>query len=217
VDGLVYGPDPRAGFFDSSNVFHHPGLAFKLRFPSGWKTANQPTAVVGVSPEQDAMIQLELVPEKDVQAAAAKFFAQPGVQRGTASSAPIHGMTAFSAPFAAATQQGNLQGRVSFVAHDGRVFRMLGVAPQQRFQARAAVLDTALDSFARETDERVLHVQAWRIDIVTPEQSLSIEEFAKAYPGPISAAELAILNQVDPGQSYAKGVAAKRVVGLPLP
>jgi hypothetical protein len=52
---------------------------------------------------------------------------------------------------------------------------------------------------------------------VKPERSLSIEEFAQAYPGPVSAEELAILNQIEPGQRYAAGVAAKRVVGKKLP
>jgi predicted Zn-dependent protease len=217
VDGLVYGPDPRAGFFDASNVFHHPELALKLRFPSGWKTANQPTAVLGVSPEQDALIQLELVPEKDAKSAAAKFFAQQGVQHGTLSSTPINGLASVSAPFAAASQQGNLQGRASFVELGGHVYRIIGVAPQQRFQARSAAIDSTLGSFAPETDELVLRVKPWRIEIVTPPRSYSIAEFAQQYPGPATAEELAILNQIDPGQRYAEGVAVKRVVGKPLP
>jgi predicted Zn-dependent protease len=116
-----------------------------------------------------------------------------------------------------ASEQGNIQGRVTFVEHNGRVFRLMGIAPQQRFQGHAKVIGAALTSFARETDPQILGVKAWRIDLVKPERSLSIEEFAKAYPGPVPAQELAILNQIEPGERYAAGVTAKRVVGQELP
>jgi predicted Zn-dependent protease len=82
VDGVVFGADPRAGFFDSANVFHHPDLALRVRMPAGWKTANQATAVLAGSPEQDALIELTFVKEKDVDSAAANFFAQQGLERG---------------------------------------------------------------------------------------------------------------------------------------
>ncbi len=217
VDGVVYGADPRAGFFDSANVFHQPDLALRVRFPSGWKTANQPTAVLAVSPEQDALLELTFVKEQDVDSAAATFFAQRGLERGTLSDSPQNGLSAISGSFAVASEQGNIQGRVSFIEYGGRVYRLLGFAPQQRFQGHAKVIGAALASFTRETDPQILGVKAWRIDLVKPERSLSIEEFAKAYPGPVPAEELAILNQIEPGQRYAAGVPAKRVIGRKLP
>jgi predicted Zn-dependent protease len=217
VDGVVYGADPRAGFFDSANVFHHPDLGFRLRMPSGWKTANQPTAVLSGPPEQDALIELSFVKERDVDSAAASFFSQQGMQRGALSDAPQNGLTAVSGSFAVASQQGTIQGRAIFVEHGGRVYRVMGIAPQQRFQGHAKAIAATLASFARETDPAVLGVKAWRIDVVKPERSLSIAEFASAYPGPVSADELAILNQIEPGQRYAAGVPYKRVVGKKLP
>jgi predicted Zn-dependent protease len=217
LDDVVYGADPRAGFFDSANVFHHPDLALRVRMPSGWKTANQATAVMAGSPEQDALIELTFVKEKDVDSAAASFFAQKGLERGELNDSTLNGLSAVSGGFAVASQEGNIQGRVSFVEHGGRVFRLMGIARQQSFQGHAKVIGATLASFARETDPQILGVKAWRVDIVKPERSLSIEEFAQAYPGPVSAEELAILNQVEPGQRYAAGVAAKRVVGKELP
>jgi predicted Zn-dependent protease len=217
VDGVVFGADPRAGFFDSANVFHHPDLALRVRMPAGWKTANQATAVLAGSPEQDALIELTFVKEKDVDSAAANFFAQQGLERGALSDTPLNGLSAVSGSFAVASQQGNIQGRVAFIEHNGRVFRLMGFAPQQRFQGHAKTIAATLGSFARETDPQILAVKAWRIDIVKPERSLSIDEFAQAYPGPVSAEDLAILNQIEPGQRYRAGVAAKRVVGKKLP
>ena len=213
LDGIVFGADPRAGFFDGANVFHHPELAFRVRFPLGWKTANQTTAVLAVSPEQDAMLQVGLAKQKTAKAAAEAFFSQQGLQTGGVGSAPQNGLTAFGGNFAANTQQGPVQGRAAFVEHGGHVYQLIGFAPQPRFQARSQALGSAIASFARETDPKVLAVKPWRVEIVTPPRAMSIQEFASAYPGPVGASELAIINEIDPGQSYAAGKPVKRVVG----
>jgi predicted Zn-dependent protease len=217
VDGIVFGADPRAGYFDQANVFHHPDLAFRLKFPKGWKTANQPTAVVGVSPDQDAMLRLTLAKEATAAEAADVFFSQQGIQAGRQSTVAVNGMNAVSAGFGASTQQGGVQGRVAFVELGEHVFQIVGFAPQQSFQANSKLLAESVASFARETDRKFLDVKAWRVQVVKPERSLTIEEFAKAYPGPVSAEELAIMNQIDPGQSYQAGVPVKRVIGTKLP
>jgi predicted Zn-dependent protease len=59
TDGLVFGENPRQGFF-RQNAFLHPDLKFAFDFPGGWKTQNQATQVVGVSPQQDAIVAVSL-------------------------------------------------------------------------------------------------------------------------------------------------------------
>jgi predicted Zn-dependent protease len=213
IDGIVFGADPRAGFFDGSNVFHHPDLGFRVRFPQGWKTANQPTAVLAMSPEQDALLQVGIAKEKTAKAAAEAFFSQEGLQSSGVGSAPQNGLTAFGGSFAGSTQQGPVAGRAAFVEHGGRVYALLGYAPQQKFQARSQQLGDAIASFGKETDPKVLAVKPWHLQIVTPTRAMTIEEFAGAYPGPVKASELAIMNEVQPGERYAAGKPAKRVLG----
>lgn len=217
VDGIVYGADPRAGYFDGANVFHHPDLGFRVRFPKGWKTANQPTAVIGVSPEQDAAIQLGMAKEQDADSAASAFFAQQGIQRGSLDDTPLNGLTAVSANFSASSQQGVVRGRIAFVELGKHVYQLVGFSPQQSYLGYEKALAGAIGSFAKETDAKVLGVKPWRIEIVKPARSLSIAEFAQTYPGPASAEELAILNQVEDGARYAAGVPVKRVVGQARP
>ena len=57
IDGMVYGENPRAGYFKGS-LFIHPDLKFVLEFPDGWQTLNAADAVTGISSAQDALIQL---------------------------------------------------------------------------------------------------------------------------------------------------------------
>ena len=41
-------------------LFRHPDLAFEMRFPSDWETANLTQAVMAMSPAEDAIVQLTL-------------------------------------------------------------------------------------------------------------------------------------------------------------
>jgi predicted Zn-dependent protease len=217
IDGIVYGADPRAGYFDHANVFHHPDLGVRVSFPAGWKGVNQPTAVMAVSPDQDAAVRLTLAKEKTAAAAARAFLSQEGIQSGATSAGSLNGLSAVSAGFGAATQQGGIQGRVAFVEHGGHVYQLLGLAPQQRFSSYSKILGSSIASFARETDPEVLAVKPWRVDVVKPARSLSIQEFADAYPGPVSPDELAIVNGVEAPGRYEAGTPYKRVVGQKLP
>src|SRR2546430_5622510 len=57
LDGLVFGNNPREGYFKDSHFFH-PELRFRVTFPEGWTTSNGRAAVVAVSPEKDAAVEL---------------------------------------------------------------------------------------------------------------------------------------------------------------
>ena len=81
IDGMVFGDNPRQGFFKGTS-FLHPDLAFQLDFPAGWKTANQPSAVLGLSEKQDAQVQLSLGGNTAPSDALKAFLAQQGVTPG---------------------------------------------------------------------------------------------------------------------------------------
>ena len=73
IDGIVFGDDPRAGYF-VGNRFYHPDLKFQLIFPQGWKTANQPSQVIAANESAGAM-QLTLVKSDDASLAPADYVA----------------------------------------------------------------------------------------------------------------------------------------------
>jgi predicted Zn-dependent protease len=217
LDGLAYGEDPRQGFFSEANVFHHPELAFRVEFPSDWKTVNQRQRVAALSPEQDAVIQLSLAEGDDPEEVARQFVASDGVSGAAPQRTSVNGLVAANAEFTASADGTPIRGLATFVKHGDHVFGLLGYAPQSKFGARLTALRGALASFARETDPAVLGAQPWRIDVVSPERRMSQAAFARAYPGPASADELALLNQLDAGEFYPAGAPAKRIVGQALP
>ena len=216
VDGLVFGPDPREGFF-RGRVFLHPELRFRLEFPSGWSAVNRKREVAAVSPQQDAVVGLGLTDASSPEAAARAFAAQGGVRTGGARSGSVNGLAAVRLEFEAGTQQGVLRGLALFVRHEARVFQLLGYAPAARWAARERAVAESLGSFAPLTDPDVLGVQPMRLEIFTPERPLTPRELAGSYPSPVSAEVLAILNQTDPAAPLPAGAPAKRVTGTAVP
>lgn len=59
LEDVVYGTDPRHGYFEGTRFFH-PTLGFEMTFPSAWRTQNARAAVVAVSPEDRAGMQLSV-------------------------------------------------------------------------------------------------------------------------------------------------------------
>ena len=122
IDGIMFGMNPREGFFKGTEFFH-PDLKFRIVFPSGWQVANTKQTVGAQSPQQDAIIELQLASESSADAAARAFLSQQGVQAGTLMGGKVNGLTAASAPFAAATEQGTLRGNAVFVEYGNNVYR----------------------------------------------------------------------------------------------
>jgi predicted Zn-dependent protease len=215
LDGMVFGDNPREGFFQE-NAFYHPDLRFQLLFPRGFKTQNQKQAVVGVSQAQDAMITLTLAGGASPEEAARQFFSQQGVQAGRSGRDTIGGLPAYTAFFEASTEEGTLRGEVSFVSWDGKIYRLMGYAPAARFSTYQNAFDAAIRSFSRLTDSRYLNVQPKRLEIVNLERQMALPEFARAYPSTIEIGTVGLINGVGANQMLSGGL-AKRVVGGRLP
>lgn len=216
VEGLVFGPNPREGYF-RNGTFLHPDMAFRMDFPSGWRTLNQRQAVQGVSPEQDALMALTLAAQDTPEAARSAFLGSQGIAGANLRSQTIHGLQAARAEFRASTPEGALVGTVAFVAHQGRIFRVMGYAPEPRWGARAAAVQAAVESFQTVTDRAVLDVQPRRIQVVRTDQSMTLEAFHQRFPSTVPMETVGLINRVSPGQTIPSGTLMKRVTGAGAP
>jgi predicted Zn-dependent protease len=212
VDGLVYGTNPRHGYFDG-NRFNHPDLAFKIDFPAGWQTENQASAVVGASPQQDAVFALS-IPTKDAPTQALTTFAeQQGVQVSGQSNVTINGLSGVSAAFQAQGQNGQaLAGNVVFVAYGGSTYQLLGYAAAAGYAGYRSVIQQSVQSFGRLTDPAALAKQPVRIKLVRLSRDMTVDEFVRQYPSAVPAATIALINGVGATTDVLKaGSDAKRV------
>jgi predicted Zn-dependent protease len=212
IDGMVYGDNPRQGFF-REGTFLHPDLAFQLEFPQGWRTANQPSSVAGVSPKQDAQLQLSLAGQDPPATALQKFLGQQGIQAGQGRQLTLNGNPAAQAPFTAQTEEGaTLAGLVTFISYGGVTYQLLGITA-----APYATYDRTFQGFAgsfrRLTDPAVLGVKPNRIQVTRVARAMTLAEFNRQYPSTIPIEDLALINGLNDGEgTIVAGASVKRVV-----
>ncbi len=210
IDGIVFGEDPRQGFFEESRFFH-PEMAFRIDFPDGWKLQNLRERVAAVSPEGDAMLRLSLSDKGTAADALRQFMGQEGVARTGSRDRQVHGLSAQAGTFTAIAQGGTLQGEVLFVEFGAQVFQILGFSAQPRWDSFRPAVQETLASFQRLADSEILNVQPERIRLVYLDRTLSAEEFATRHGGDHPTTELALLNGLDPQESYQAGRTYKMI------
>jgi len=215
LDGLVFGEDPREGYFVGDS-FHHPELRFRLELPRGYTKRNTRQSVSALGPEQDAAVTLTLAEGGSSAAALDAFLARDGLRHGAPRRLSLGGLAAAEAEFEATTDGGLLRGRALCVEHEQRVYRLLGYAVAARWDTRAPALDAALRSFRPERERRYLDVEPARLAIVTLERPTSLAEFGRRFASDVALTELARLNGVSEAGMLPAGL-AKRVVGGRLP
>jgi predicted Zn-dependent protease len=212
VDGLVFGQNPRQGFF-RDGVFYHPDLRFRFNMPAEWQAQNLPDAVIGISPNRDAAVQLTLAGSGDPARAAQAFFSQGPVEILNSTRRPINGVPTIVTIFDAATQQGVVRGVVSHFAYGGRTYQLLGYTPQTRFASYDQLFERVIGSFRPVTDRAILDVRPPRVDIVRINETMTLREFSRRYNSSIPMAELALINQAaGPEVTFNAGTLLKRVV-----
>ena len=213
VQGMTYGEDPRQGYFEGTQ-FYHPQMRFQLRFPDGWQVQNTPAAVAAMSPNQDAILQLGLAGKGSPEQAAQQFLSQQGVQAGQSSTSSINGLPAASSYFQAQTEQGNIQGIVSFISYGGQTFGLMGYTPAGKLGSYDQVFQSTIRSFGELRDASKINVQAAKIELIKLNRDMTLEQFNAQNPSTVPLEELAIINEVQDASSVLPaGRLVKRVVG----
>jgi predicted Zn-dependent protease len=213
VAGLTYGEDPRQGYIDGT-TFYHPELRFKLQLPEGWKSQNTPQALAAVSPEQDALLQLTAPGKGSPDEAAQQFLGQEGVKSVKTSSDPINGLPAVSSYFEAQTEQGAVQGIVSFIQYGNLTYQLLGYTPAGKLQAYDEAFRRTIGSFSELTDPARLNVEPRKVELVKVDRDMTVAEFNVRYPSTIPVERVAVVNGLaGPSERIPAGTTVKRIVG----
>ena len=201
LEGMVFGANPRNGYFEDGR-FLHPELAFQLDFPSAWKTQNLRESVTGVSEAEDAVVQLTLAAESDLQTAMKEFLDLEGIEGGRVENGRVGGLPAVTAGFEAAiSEEETVRGRVSFLRYGDGTYRLLGYTLEEKRGAYERPIDRFLRSFARVTDRAVLEVQPARVDVINLRRSLPLQSFQTRYPSSVPLEIVALINHIDVGGS----------------
>ena len=214
VNGIVFGADPREGYFRDGQFFH-PGLKFRMTFPAGWKTVNTRQAVAAQSQAGDAQVVLSASQGATPDSVANAFFAKV---QGRPQRRQINGLQAIGGPFTAQTQEGQtLAGAAAFVAYGSLIFEAVGVATTSGWRTHQSAINAWIESFRPLTDAAILAVEPQRLDVVRIDRDMTLTQFAARHPSSVPVAQLMVINNADSTAVLPRGSDVKRVVGKPVP
>jgi predicted Zn-dependent protease len=213
--GTVYGPNPREGY-SRGDTFYHPDLRFRFVFPHGWQITNQKASVIGVSPGQDAALQIGIAAERSLEAGARGLFDQEGVSASRVRQVRVNGLPAWTGDFTVKNGEEALQGQATFISFDGRIYQLIGYSTRVNWPQHASGVDSALSSFAELTDRQALSVQPLRLRIEEVARPTTLRELLRNGSSPVSLEELALINQMQPDDALQPGQLVKRVTGVRL-
>src|SRR6267142_1688119 len=208
IDGIVYGEDPRQGYF-KGDTFYHPELKFQWKLPSGWAHQNTSQAVAAASPQQDAILQLQSAGKMSPEEASQKILSQQGIQAGQ----PVNVRNAKVArTFTAQTQQGTVEGVMAVIPFQGNTYMLLGYTKQGGLSQYGNTFMESMGTFSELKDSSAMDVKPAILKVVKIDQPMSVTDFNARYPSTIKLEEVAVLNGVDTNGKIPAGY-AKQVVG----
>ena len=219
LEGLVVDANPAEGVFLGSR-FLHPDLGFALSFPDGWRLVNTSRMVAAFSPQGNARFALESAgPGDDPRIAAGTFLAvearQLGAQVLTAQSLEIGGRPAYEVRAQIWTPQGAMAGQLTWIAHDGLVYRLSASAPASvagHFFGRGRAMAR---SFRPITEPERAEIRAERLRIAEARSGEDLAALSRRAGNAWDPARTAVLNGLLPGTPLAGGQLLKIVVSEP--
>ncbi len=214
IDGIVYGSDPREGY-SRDGVFYHPELRFSLDFPRNWTVINQKQAVIAVSEERDASVQLSISREPSIDAAARELYAIEQVAGDGITHTRINGLPAGTGTFRAQSEQGEIEGSVAFIKYDERIYQLIGYSGTESWPTHRETVNDSLHSFAALTDRDAIDVEPTRLDVARVDKTVPLRRFYSSYyegsTPPVPIEQIALINQLEVESRVHAGARVKMV------
>jgi predicted Zn-dependent protease len=214
LDGLVFGPDPRQGFFEGDRYFH-PQMAFTLTFPAGWQHQEAHTSVTAGAPDRGAVMELKLA---DAGTLSPSAYAHDLMRRGrvvdaSGATETFEGLPAWVGRLAARAESGEV---ITFAATfvrlaPERMIQILGRsnAPGDADDQRIVA---SMRSLRPLTDPTRLGVKPDRVRIVKANATGTFESVIPSFgPQAVDSTYSSIINNVEPGDEVRAGELLKIV------
>jgi predicted Zn-dependent protease len=162
IDGIVYGKDPRQGFY-SKNMFYHPQFRFQFPVPEKWKVSNSASRVVVMEPNEKAAVVLIIAGGISAEEAADKYLSTEGVSRIRRERTTVNGFPTTIVESAAGDGKQRTLILSYFIEQDGRVIALHGFCTETDFPVYDDDFVATMGGVAPVTDRAVLVVNPRRV------------------------------------------------------
>ena len=214
IDGIIFGDNPREGLVRDGE-FLHAGMLFALRFPADWKVNNSAAQVVAQDPKGNRLmlLQLEQATGGNIEQVAVAAMQKRGLQLVDGRRGRINGLEAFVGTYRGQMQNvGEVGVRGAHIAHGGRLFLLVGLAPADAFNAAVAEFDRSIGTFRPMSRGEAEDIRPNRVRLYTVRQGDTWQGIAERHGGVVPASTLAIINDHAPGDPPRAGARIKVVV-----
>jgi predicted Zn-dependent protease len=206
LDGIVVGQGATQGVFEKT-TFLHPDLGFHFRFPSEWKTDNAATAVAGAAPDgKTAMILTGDTEGTDPMAGVRAFereIEQPIASR--IDHPTINDLPAAHISASAESDGRRLAVELWWIALDGHIFRLTGIAPARTEAESRPRLKAIAETFGKLTAEERGRITERRLRLVAAKKAESLTALKLRTDTPWKPDLIAVVNGVEPGNALTAG------------
>ncbi|MGW8248258.1 MAG: M48 family metalloprotease [Acidiferrobacterales bacterium] len=186
INGVVFGDSVSQGI-RRKNHFYHLELNMAVDFPEDWQLVNTPTKLVAYSPERDALIDMQLVDNKDKKLPTPRALLEQKLKIDKVAGAPLENVTlpSFSTIQRLRTPWGRRQARVSAVYLGGKAYLIYGAAKSEKRlkQLDSRFLATAASLRALSPGEKQL-ARGLHIKVVKARKGQTFSSLAKRSPLP---------------------------------
>jgi predicted Zn-dependent protease len=199
LDGLVLRDNPAVGVF-VDNAFLHPTFGFAFSVPSGWTGVNTPSAVVALSPKQDAAVMLDrpaglTSPDQ----AADQFIAElhhQGIKAPAAESLKIDGyLPARRIALLARLDDGtDAHLDITWLQHRDATYRFLTIASSS---GNLAAVRAAVGSFHDLTSAERTSIKVTRLRVIPAREGESLADVSRRTDNQWDVKTTAVVNGID--------------------
>lgn len=213
LDGMVYGQRAANGVFDG-RTFLHPDMNFYVQFPEKWQHENTPEKIVSAAPNGDAAVIVGTVAEGTDPLEGAR-----ALEKKTKTDVvdKTEKVTIGNLP-AAHTQikaDGKVTLDITWIAHGGLIYQVVGMAPTRNFEAFQALFRSVAHSFRPLLAVERAGVKEKRIRLVKAQAGESIESLAARTTSAWEKEQIAVMNNLALEDRLKEGQVIKVAIAEP--
>jgi len=218
VDNVVFGQDPRQGYF-VGDLYYHPVLRFQITFPPGWSHRDTRAAVAAGEPNQAAVVQLstaagaaDLAPEAFV----AQILAKGSISGAHGARETIGGYSAWVGHLdvPAEGQSTSTTLDAAFIRKDALLFQILGQSLKVGDVNEERIFST-IRSFRSLSDAARINVIPDRVRVSNVDATGTFDAVVKRLGAlPADLETDAIMNNVQTADRVTAGTLVKTVTRL---
>ena len=215
IDGIIFGDNPEQGLVRNGE-FVHPAMLFAVRFPADWQVSNSAAQVVAQDPRGNRLMLLQLEEAAqggNIERTAVAAMQKRGLQLVDGRRGRVNGLEAFVGTYRGQMQNvGDVGVRGAHIAHGGRLFLLVGLAPAEAYNAAVEAFDRSINTFRPMSRGEAADVKPNRVDLYTARAGDTWAALAERSGGVVPASTLAIINGYAPGEAPRAGERIKIVV-----